>query len=250
MEDGMQIELYKIDDERNIIIVTIKEITDELRKQIDKYICRIWAGQNENDIKHVKKEILEYIDKKDRSKQIGAIAEFFVHLFLNYKGYTPYCLFQNLEENSFKKGFDGYFSLNNEEWIVESKSTEDSSIKHHTKISEAYNDLNNKVRGKTPNNPWKNAYHHACNINISVPDNVRKQLDILSKEFIDDKFHKLSEYNIIPCSTKFIEEKDIEKSDAVHNTVLEKINSFEFNKISVICMNNEAEKLFMEYLRS
>ena len=101
MEDGMQIELYKIDDERNIIIVTIKEITDELRKQIDKYICRIWAGQNENDIKHVKKEILEYIDKKDRSKQIGAIAEFFVHLFLNYKGYTPYCLFQNLEENSF-----------------------------------------------------------------------------------------------------------------------------------------------------
>lgn len=250
MENSMQIELYKIDDERNIIIVTIKEITDELRKQIDKYICRIWAGQNENDIKHVKKEILEYIDKKDRSKQIGAIAEFFVHLFLNYKGYTPYCLFQNLEENSFKKGFDGYFSLNNEEWIVESKSTEDSSIKHHTKISEAYNDLNNKVSGKTPNNPWKNAYHHACNINIAVPDNVRKQLDILSKNFIDDKFHKLSEYNIIPCSTKFIEEKDIEKSDAVHNTVLEKINSFEFNKISVICMNNEAEKLFMEYLRS
>ena len=41
----MQIELYKIDNKRNIIIVTIKEITDELRKQIDKYICRIWAGQ-------------------------------------------------------------------------------------------------------------------------------------------------------------------------------------------------------------
>ena len=65
MEAGMQIELYKIDNKRNIIIVTIKEITDELRKQIDKYICRIWAGQNEKDIKYVKKEILEYIEKKD-----------------------------------------------------------------------------------------------------------------------------------------------------------------------------------------
>ena len=250
MEDGMQIEVFKIDNKRTIIIVTIKEITEELKNQIDKYICRIWAGENENDINHVKKEILKYILSKERSKQIGAIAEFFVHLFLNYQGYTPYCLFQNLEENSFKKGFDGFFSLDSEEWIVESKSTENNSIKHHTKVSEAYNDLNNKVQGKTSNNPWKNAYHHACNVNISVPQNIRKQLDVLAKEFIDNKFHDLSEYNIIPCSTKFIDEKDIEKSDAVHNEVLEKIDLFKFNKISAICINNEAEKLFIEYLRS
>ena len=96
----------------------------------------------------------------------------------------------------------------------------------------------------------KNAYHHACNVNISVPQNIRKQLDVLAKEFIDNKFHDLSEYNIIPCSTKFIDEKDIEKSDAVHNEVLEKIDLFKFNKISAICINNEAEKLFIEYLRS
>lgn len=250
MEEYMQVELYKMDDKRNIFIITINELSEELKIQIDKYICRIWAGQNEYDIKHVKKEILEYISTKDRKKQIGAIAEFFIHLFLNYKGYTPYCLFQNLEENSLKKGFDGYFSLNNEEWIVESKSTKDRSVKHHTKVSEAYNDLNSKITGKTSNNPWKNAYNHSCNINILAPENVRKQLDILSKEFVDKKFHKLSEYNIIPCSTKFIEEKDIEKSDVVHNTVLEKVNSFEFNKITVICINNGAEELFMEYLRS
>ena len=250
MVEGMQVELYKIDDERNIFIITISEISEELKTQLDKYICRIWAGKNEEDIKHVKKEILEYITKKDRKKQIGAIAEFFIHLFLNYKGYTPYCLFQNLEENSLKKGFDGYFSFEDQEWIVESKSTEDSSVKHHEKVSEAYNDLNNKITGRTKNNPWKNAYNHACNINILAPENVRKQLDNLSKEFIDKKFHKLSEYNIIPCSTKFIEERDIERSDIVHNTVLEKINSFEFNKISAICMNNGAEQFFMEYLRS
>lgn len=250
MVEGMQVELYKIDDERNIFIITISEISEELKTQLDKYICRIWAGKNEEDIKHVKKEIIEYITKKDRKKQIGAIAEFFIHLFLNYKGYTPYCLFQNLEENSLKKGFDGYFSFEDQEWIVESKSTEDSLVKHHEKVSEAYKDLNNKITGKTKNNPWKNAYNHACNINILAPENVRKQLDNLSKEFIDKKFHKLSEYNIIPCSTKFIEERDIERSDIVHNTVLEKINSFEFNKISAICMNNGTEQFFMEYLRS
>ena len=250
MVEGMQVELYKIDDKRNIFIITINEISEGLKTQLDKYICRIWAGENEEDIKHVKKEILEYITKKDRKKQIGAIAEFFIHLFLNYKGYTPYCLFQNLEENSLKKGFDGYFSLDGQEWIVESKSTEDRSIKHHEKVNEAYNDLNNKITGRTSNNPWKNAYNHACNVNILAPENVRKQLDNLSKEFIDKKFHKLSEYNIIPCSTKFIEEKDIERSDIVHNTVLEKINLFEFNKISAICMNNGAEQFFMEYLRS
>jgi len=82
MEEYMQVELYKMDDKRNIFIITINELSEELKIQIDKYICRIWAGQNEYDIKHVKKEILEYISTKDRKKQIGAIAEFFIHLFL------------------------------------------------------------------------------------------------------------------------------------------------------------------------
>lgn len=72
----MQIELYKIDNKRNIIIVTIKEITDELRKQIDKYICRIWAGQNEKDIKYVKKEILEYIEKKIGASKLALLRNF------------------------------------------------------------------------------------------------------------------------------------------------------------------------------
>ena len=76
MEAGMQIELYKIDNKRNIIIVTIKEITDELRKQIDKYICRIWAGQNEKDIKYVKKEILEYIEKKIGASKLALLRNF------------------------------------------------------------------------------------------------------------------------------------------------------------------------------
>lgn len=248
MEKGFEMELYKLDENRRICIITINDFNDQLYNNIDNYICKIWQGNIDEDIDLVKKQILEFVYVEGK-KKIGAIAEFFIHLYLNMEGYDPLCLFQNLEENSFKKGFDGYFTANGEEWLVESKSTVDNKIKHHSKISEAYNDLNNKVKGDTPNNPWKNAFNHACNVNILVPEKVRKQLYDLAKEFTNGKYHSLAEYNIIPCSTKFLNTEEIEKSDFVHNTVLDKINGFEFNKIIAICINNRAADLFIDYLR-
>ena len=69
MEDGMQIEVFKIDNKRTIIIVTIKEITEELKNQIDKYICRIWAGENENDIPQPGAEIFQLQSRGGRGNR-------------------------------------------------------------------------------------------------------------------------------------------------------------------------------------
>lgn len=249
MEKGFELELHMLDEKRKICIITINDLNATLYENINSYICKIWQGNTDEDINFIKKQILEFI-YVDGNIKIGAIAEFFIHLYLNIDGYKPLCLFQNLEENSFKKGFDGYFTINEEEWIVESKSTEDTKIKHHSKISEAYNDLDDKVKGNTSNNPWKNAYNHASNLNVLAPEKVRKQLYDLAKEFTNGRFHNLSEYNIMPCSTKFINNEELEKSDFVYNTVLNKINQFEFNKIIAICINNKAADLFIDYLRS
>lgn len=41
----------------------------------------------------------------------GAVAEFFVHLYLNILGLKQECLFLNLEENSIKKGFDSSIQI-------------------------------------------------------------------------------------------------------------------------------------------
>lgn len=240
-----------IDEKQKIIIIDIKEISIELEKEIDKYIIEIWEGNTQGSISDVKKQILKFLGEIEEERKIGAIAEFFVHLYLKINKYEQYCLFQNLEEDkSFKKGFDGVYAINNENWLVESKSTEQIEKKHHSKISEAYNDLNKKVTGQESNNPWKNAYNHASNRDLNVPDDVRKAIRKLSSEYTNGIYTTIDNYNIIPCSTKFYEQ-DTDKED-IKITIVEvknKIESFEFKKIKAICVNNKVANLFIQYLR-
>ncbi len=246
--EGLKIEAYEISDSKVILILDITHVSDELKAKIDEYIVEIWEGNTEGDICYVKKEILKYLGEIEHKKKIGAIAEFFIHLYLKMNGYNQYFLFQNLEEDkSFKKGFDGLYALENENWLMESKSTELIKAKHHSKISEAYNDLKNKVEGKSSNNPWKNAYNHANNRDIFVPHNVLKTLYKLRNEYTDRKYHSIGEFNIIPCSTKFTNEL-IEKKEETKNEVKNKIEGFEFNKIKAICINNKVADLFIKYL--
>ena len=248
---GFEVYEYDIDENKKIIIINIEEISTELEEEINRYITEIWEGYTDGDISDVKKEILKYLGEIEEEKKVGAIAEFFIHLYLKINKYEQYCLFQNLEEDkSFKKGFDGLYAINNEKLLVESKSTEKIDKRHHSKISEAYNDLNKKVTGKESNNPWKNAYNHASNRDLEVPDDVRKAIKKLSREYTNGNYSTIDNYNIIPCSTKFFKE-DKEK-ERIGNTKVEvenKIESFEFKKIKAICVNNKIADLFIQYLR-
>lgn len=242
---------YEIDENKKIIIIDIENISPELENEINKYIIEIWEGNTDSDISIVKKEILKYLGEIEEEKKIGAIAEFFIHLYLKIKKYDQYCLFQNLEEDrSFKKGFDGLYSLNNENWLVESKSTEKIEIKHHSKVLEAYNDLNKKVTGQESNNPWKNAYNHAAHSDLNVPDDVKKAIRKLRSDYTNGKYTTIDKYNIIPCSTKFfIQNDDKEDRNNTKEDVENKIESFEFRKIKAICVNSKIADLFIQYLR-
>ena len=104
----------------SIYVIDIKEISDELKQTMDEFIVSICEGPQEtmltiDDVKQeIKSFILEKRPKNDNDTgrntytYIGAIAEFFIHLFLNYIGFEQECLYLNLEERSIKKGFDGY----------------------------------------------------------------------------------------------------------------------------------------------
>lgn len=242
---------YEIDENKKIIIIDIENISQELENEINKYITEIWEGNTNGEISDVKKEILKFLGEIGDEKKIGAIAEFFIHLYLKINHYDQYSLFQNLEEDkSFKKGFDGLYSLNSENWLVESKSTENTEIKHHSKVLEAYNDLNKKVTGQESNNPWKNAYNHASSSDLNVPDDVKKAIRKLRRDYTNGKYTTIDKYNIIPCSTKFfIKNEDKEDRDNTKEDVENKIESFEFRKIKAICVNSKIADLFIQYLR-
>ena len=234
-------------------IVDIKKINQDLEELIDNNLSKI-HNKSKHDLRRTKILIKDFFENKKTieglsDNAIGSIAEFFVHLYLSEKGYSQECLYQNLEEDkSIKKGFDGYYSTENgDEWVMETKSSrKKSNINHKNNIQVAYNDLKDKFSGKKPN-PWENAWNHA-----KVADSSKKILDSikkLSNDFIDGKRHNVSEFNIIPSSTVFLNDvwERIDQEN-IYNEINTYVQKKEYKKINVVCITQQTANLFLDYL--
>ena len=250
--NSFNVTLQKLTNGNYLHLINIEEIDNKLEKFLDDSITSICEGYTVTNINIVKKRLINFLEsKKDSGTEIGAIAEFFTHLYLNEIGFKQEFLFFNLEEGSIKKGFDGYYSLVNEEWIFESKSgsIDSKKISHSGKIKEAYNDLVKTIAGKKKNNPWQNAYNHACHIDVNANVTIRNNLKKLSEEFILQKTHDIKDFNIIPGSTIFLEGKwESLNSKDLNEIFQKKITEFSFNKIQIICVNKKSVDLFWDYL--
>lgn len=85
------------------------ESIEPIRELLDSYICSICEGCSATDLVAIKTRLKNrFQDKTDARWKMGAVAEFFIHLYMNINGYKQECLFLNLEEGSIKKGFDGF----------------------------------------------------------------------------------------------------------------------------------------------
>ena len=104
-----------IDCKLEITIFEVEKISSEIIKCLDENLVSICEGENSlSDLASVKLRIKKLFERKPETWQMGAIAEFFIHLYINLTGYRQECMFLNLEERSIKKGFDGYYSKANE----------------------------------------------------------------------------------------------------------------------------------------
>lgn len=234
--------------------INIPTLDDNITAHIDASIVSICEGAADTDLATVKQRLRAFLTpKKGSTTEMGAIAEFFGHLYLTEIGFNQEFLFLNLEEGSIKKGFDGYYSLNDETWIYESKSgsmtTEGAS--HESKISSAYSDLKDKISGKPKNNPWQNAYNHASQIDVGTNDSIRQNLKALAKAFTQGAHQKIASFNIIPGSTLFLEGAwtDIDVDDLTP-TLQHLMTTFDFSTIHIICVNKASIDLFWNYLES
>lgn len=232
----------------------MKILSKELVNYIDEYFVSICEGDSGSNLNDVKKIIIDFLGTKDPRTKMGATAEFFIHLYLKSLGFKQECLFLNLEERSIKKGFDGYYSIDSEEFIMESKSGSSSTetLTHESKIKEAYSDLKNNLAGtsrKSKNNPWKNAYNHASHIDVGTSSNIRKNIKKLSDEYEASTYHNIKDFNIIPSSTIFLENvwTDEYSNDIID--ILESLSeSLDFKKINIICVTKQSLDLFKNYL--
>lgn len=208
MSSIFKIPPISIGNENFLHVIEIKSITDDFAKLIDERIRIVTEGNTDTDISLIKKRLYEFLQrKKNTTIEMGAVAEFMIHIYMNYLGFKQEFIFWNLEERSIKKGFDGYYTINNEEWILESKSgsISVSGNTHISKFTEAYKDLEKKIKDEEGNNPWRNAYTHACHRPVESAEDIIKNIKQLAEDFDSGIYNKLENLNIAPAATLFLE---------------------------------------------
>ncbi len=233
-------------------VVDIEDLDDGLKRCFDAKFIKICEGNSGTDLSLVKLRLRKFLGtKRGKTTELGAISEFIVHQYLNEIGFEPQFLYFNLEEQSIKKGFDGYYVLDEEEWIFESKSgsINTKTISHPSKIREAYLDLKDKVGGKAKNNPWQNAYQHANLIDVGALTTVRQNVKVLSDQYLTGVYHDIKNFNIIPGSTIFLDGSWI-ASDLtnIESDVKTLVDLLDFKSIKVICVTKKSIQAFLDYL--
>lgn len=239
---------HKVYNIKKGVTAIVLDVDEEfVQDQIAENIVSICEGNSETDLDTIKIKLKDYLEPKGIRIRRGAIAEFYIHLFLKSLGYKQHCLFLNLEENSIKKGFDGYYVFNGDEWIVESKSG--ASATHKSKIEEAYGDLKEKLSTKSKNNPWENAYNHAAHIAVGANKTILDRLKMLSNNYVKNKHLPLTEFCLIPCGTVFNHDASTDTiKDNIFNTIKDTTDSMEYKKLCIIAISNRAYNAFLEFI--
>lgn len=236
-------------DSAELIVINIRSVSD-LKNDIDKYFVSICEGNSGNDLLIVKTSVKNLFTGKNETWKAGAIAEFFIHLHMIKNGFKMECLFQNLEERSIKKGFDGLYSLQREMWLMESKAGFASSkkVSHKNKVKEAYSDIKDKIQTKQANNPWQNAYNHACHKDVGASENIIEILKFHKNNYIMNRFPSVNDFNLIPCGTVFVEGKEWPSDLKIREEISEIISNMDCNKLKVVCVTAQTISMFEKYL--
>jgi hypothetical protein len=250
----LSVEEIKLDEVRKLFVLDLKVFDNKLEKIIDEYLCMICEGDSGSSLADVKLRFVGFLAHKTSNTAFGAVAEFFLHLFLTNNGFKQDFLFFNLEENSIKKGFDGVFTQSGEIYLVESKSSIFTSkqISHKGILKKASSDLVTYLNGtskKGRNNPWRNAYNHASHGDVASKKEVKDKLKKLAGLYDNKVFSDVKIFNVIPSSTVFsgsISDRDFSQEIIDDHKF---IYEMEGKTITAISITNNTFCNFVSYLR-
>lgn len=254
MANIFDVEIRALGNGNELHFIHIEVLDKSLIRLLDERIVSICEGCAITDLGTIKKRIIDNLStKKATNLEFGAIAEFFSHLYLGELGFKQEFLYLNLEDRSIKKGFDGYYSKDEETWIYESKSGLESTdgASHQEKVKQAYGTLKGKILGDVENNPWQNAYNHASHIDVRCDVSIRNQLKIMANDFVMGKYQKIEDFNIIPGSTIFLDVAWSRiDSDSLEKQLGAIVKEFHFRRINIVCINQSSVQLFWNYLEN
>lgn len=214
---------------------------DEIVRESFLEICCGYCNCDTSDVQEIAQEFLKRIgkkSKKDNRRRVGFIGELLYYIFAKYK--FPFLKeinpMLNVEERSYKKGFDMISELDNEIWYSEVKSGEHKSSTSKSinkmnieKIDNAYSDLNNKLNFSNRNyNYWITAKFKLRNC-IEEKDEVKRLAKILN---LDKTVKRISNKIVVSVIFGTNPEKINEAK------VVEKLNKIrkQDEKVIIVCI--------------
>lgn len=242
----------------------IDSLSDALKTVIRERLSSICYGSiNANrgwEIYSYKATVKEFVHRyndqsADKKRQKGMIGELLFHVLMSLEDtYFATSAFFNLEERSFKKGFDlSFLNLQSQElWIAEVKSGE--RMKNHANqtqtavnlINIAKKDLEKRLSSEN-NTLWVNAINHAQLAVAETKDEKRVIINLLGKYANQaHQGHYLSDdKNVILVGVLFhdlSEEVDTLKIEKKHEKTKK---ASIFNKlVTVVIQQNTYEEVF------
>ena len=251
------------------VVYYIDQLTDAIKNAIRDRLTTICYGSINAQTDHltfsykatVKEFVSRYISNRDNITRIkGMVGELLFHLLMSFENeYCATSAFFNLEEGSFKKGFDLCFYNQNSQdlWIAEVKSGEkqahqsDQSEAIVNLINHAKNDLKERLNDNS-NRLWLNAINHA---RIAINDNKdeKKAIIKLLSDYSDQAqqgIYNSNDKNVIFVGVLFhtlMEEIEPDKVQAKHDREKE---SGLFNKILTIAIQKETYEAVICFLES
>lgn len=254
-------------------IFYFEKLTDEIKDKIRAYLSEIcnspWkakSGRVSYSYKNTLKNFLVLYNTKDgkkvnKNRQKGLIGELLVHLlFLEYyPDYIVNSAYFNMEEHSFKKGFDAILTnkKSKELWITEVKSGENKLGKNATQtiqslLSTSKLDLTKRLKANSEY-LWQNAVNHATVYMENAKNSEKKAILNLLEDYHDKAtINKITsnDINVFLAGVLFHNMNDKFDKSILPKKVKEYEKKKEFNKIQLIAIQQKAYLDIKNFLES
>ena len=258
------------EDHDNYVLYFIENISDELKQEIRNRLATICYGVEQTQSncgiysyeETVKDFIHRYKTQKDKSesRKKGMIGELLAHIILELEGkYSTASPFFNMEESSFKKGFDiVLFEEDSKElWITETKSGEIQKKQKNANsavsglINTAKKDLKKRLNSNEKK-LWLNALN-AARIYMSNSDHQKQVVLQLLGEISNNVVKQTTssnQFNVVLSSVLFHPLSDSMENKAIEKKYSDVVKEKLFNKTFIIAIQKNTYTAVYNFLES
>lgn len=251
------------------VLYFIENLSDDLKAEIRNRLAAVCHGvdqaQSSLKIYSYKETVKEFVKRyknssisEDRKK--GMIGELLVHIILELEGrFTTASPFFNMEERSFKKGYDValYDATNNELWIAEVKSGQIQKNQKNASsaivglINTAKTDLKKRLSDSNTS-LWLNAIN-AAKVSMSdsnhQKDAVMKLLGQCSEDAVDGN-NTSDSFNVVLSAALFHPMSDQMEAKKVGQKHSKIVREGHFNKVFIMAIQKETFEAVFDFLES